>query len=339
MATKEPSAVVESQSQGSLGRALKFSLVLATIGRTTELSNFLSHLDCQSYRNFELLVVDQNPDDRLTPILAPYRNRFAIKHVKSDKGLSRARNIGLQHVTGDVVAFPDDDCWYRPNTLQYVATAFQANLDWDGLAGRCDGTQAYYFLDRQAGYIDEFNVWRRAISVAIFLRTSTVRLAGEFDPYLGSGSEAGFNGGEEIDFLLCAIKRKCRIYYEPKLVIDHPDVPLAYDREGIRKACSYARGMGYIFKKHHYPLWYFDYFLLRPLGGMVLEAARSNFPKVSFHLALLKGRLSGWISGPIVAAGRLQGPDPPVTTRRCNPLARAQTSATHSAGEALNRDS
>src|SRR5574340_342784 len=93
-----------------------FSLVLATVGRTAELERFLDALERQTCPDFELLVIDQNPDDRLRPILNRHRGRFEIKHTRSATGLSRARNVGLRLARGEIVAFPDDDCWY-PTTL------------------------------------------------------------------------------------------------------------------------------------------------------------------------------------------------------------------------------
>ena len=85
---------------------MRFSLVLATVGRTDELRRFLAHLDTQTHREFELVVVDQNKDERLKPILEPYRGKFPILHLPSEQGLSRARNVGIEHARGDVIGFP-----------------------------------------------------------------------------------------------------------------------------------------------------------------------------------------------------------------------------------------
>ncbi|HEY4074281.1 MAG TPA: glycosyltransferase family A protein [Herbaspirillum sp.] len=127
---------------------MKFSLVLATVGRSEEVARFLASLDAQDYRNFELIVIDQNDDERLAPLLKVYRERFRFLHVRSARGLSRARNVGLRLAGGDVIAFPDDDCWYPLGLLQKVASELNGNPDIDGITGRfTDGD-----LEERHGY-------------------------------------------------------------------------------------------------------------------------------------------------------------------------------------------
>src|SRR5258707_9390843 len=115
---------------------MKFSLILSTVGRTQELARFLEHLDRQSYRFFELIIVDQNPDEILEPLIRQYKERFPLQHRRSGRGLSRARNAGLQDFSGDIVTFPDDDCWYLPDTLEQIAHVFDENSNYDGFTGR-----------------------------------------------------------------------------------------------------------------------------------------------------------------------------------------------------------
>ena len=57
-----------------------FSLILATVDRTGEVERLLDSLDSQTHREFELIVVDQNKDERLVPLLRAYRERFSILH-------------------------------------------------------------------------------------------------------------------------------------------------------------------------------------------------------------------------------------------------------------------
>ncbi len=76
---------------------MRFSLILGTVERTDELELSLAALDAQTHKDFELIVVDQNPDERLAPILAPYKDRFPLIHLRTtERGLSRAKNMGLK---------------------------------------------------------------------------------------------------------------------------------------------------------------------------------------------------------------------------------------------------
>lgn len=111
---------------------MKFSLIMGTLGRTAEVGRFLASLQRQDHSEFELIIVDQNPDDRLGSLIADYSRYFSIVWLDSPKGLSRARNIGLAQITGDVVAFPDDDCWYPDGLLSYVASRFERDAQLDG---------------------------------------------------------------------------------------------------------------------------------------------------------------------------------------------------------------
>ena len=92
---------------------MKISLILATKGRVEEMKRFMRSLAQEGNGSFELIVVDQNEDDRVGAILRELNLRFPIIHLRSEVGLSRARNVGATAATGDIIAFPDDDCWYQ----------------------------------------------------------------------------------------------------------------------------------------------------------------------------------------------------------------------------------
>ena len=47
---------------------MKFSLIVATKNRVSEIERFLSSLINQNYQNFEVIIVDQNPNDCLSLI-------------------------------------------------------------------------------------------------------------------------------------------------------------------------------------------------------------------------------------------------------------------------------
>ena len=278
---------------------MKFSLVLATIERTTELKRFLDSLDAQNYRDFELIVVDQNPDDRLAPILARYVRRWPMLHLRSHRGISLARNVGLKHISGDLLCFPDDDCWYPPELLEQVAAFFSRSPQYDGYTGRLvneNGIATGGRYDKQPGDISLYTVWNRAISCSIFLRVSVFHSVNCFDETLGVGSGTPYGSAEETDYLIRAIQQGHSLYYDPALFVFHPDPQLFYDQKVLQRGFLYGCGMGRALKKHHYPLWFLAYNLARPLGGALLSLFMGNFQKSRFHQAVFRGRLTGWRS-------------------------------------------
>jgi len=114
----------------------KFSLIVATVGRIEPLVRLLDSLDLQRFRGFEVIVVDQNKPGVIDEILSRFQLRFAIQHLRCATGLSLSRNAGLRHSRGQILAFPDDDCWYAPNGLEDVANLLNAHEEWDGLTVR-----------------------------------------------------------------------------------------------------------------------------------------------------------------------------------------------------------
>jgi glycosyltransferase involved in cell wall biosynthesis len=277
---------------------VKFSLVLATIGRVGEVKRFLASLERQQIP-IELIVVDQNQDDRLVPVLQPYANRFNLVHIRSSPGLSKARNLGLARITGDVIGFPDDDCWYPDGVLARVRQLLSENENWDGLTGRSvdgDGQPSAGQWAADSGVIPLFGTWNRAISFTVFLRRSVVETVGAFDESLGVGSPTPWQSGEETDYVMRSVASGFRLWYQHDLTVCHPNPTAIYDAGAIARGRRYARGFGRVLRKHRFPLRHVFYWLSRPAGGLLIAALSGHWSRAAFQWAVLRGRLEGWLA-------------------------------------------
>ncbi len=265
-----------------------FDLVVATVGRSEELGRLLDSLEAQDYPSLRVLVVDQNEDESAARQLAG--RTLALVHLRSAPGLSRARNVALEHLGGDIVAFPDDDCVYAPGLLHRVADRF-ADGTIDGLTGRsADATgQSGASWKTDATVLNGDNLWNRAISYTIFLRREVVERVGPFDERLGLGSGERWSSGEEIDYLIRAVRRGARIEYDPSLIVEH-DVRADDARIGFRDGAS----IGYLLRKHAYPARVVGRMLVRPAGGALASLARLDGDAARYRLATLRGRLRGY---------------------------------------------
>src|SRR5260370_6876575 len=150
---------------------MKVSLILATKNRADEVSRFVQSLGNQGKILIELIVVDQNTDDRLEPVVAEAKRLFPTIHLRAKSGLSHARNVGLASATGDIISFPDDDCWYPKGLLARVMSVFETSVAVDGLTGRSEdgeGTPSGGKFSRASGRLNLNNGWKRWISYTIF---------------------------------------------------------------------------------------------------------------------------------------------------------------------------
>jgi glycosyltransferase involved in cell wall biosynthesis len=281
---------------------IRFSLVLATVGRTDELERFLGSLDAQTYRDYELIVVDQNPDERLAPILASHVDKNPILRLRTEsKGVSRARNLGLECASGDVIGFPDDDCRYPPDLLSTVARFFAEHPERDGLTGHSideddkNDKISMRRFDAAPGPLNRINVWKRGMAPGIFLRRESVQGIW-FDEELGPGAGTAWGAGEDTDYLLRLLDREASLYYDPNLVVIHPPGVPPYDTKAIRKTYAYSCGVGRVLKRHRMPLWFKAKWLIRPLGGALLSLAGLKPGEAAFRWNTFRGRLRGLLS-------------------------------------------
>lgn len=269
-----------------------FDLVVATVGRVEELGRLFASLERQTHDRFRVLLVDQNEDGRLDALLdaAP----FELRRLRSPRGLSRARNVALAQVEADLVAFPDDDCEYPGDLLERVARRIAES---DGLAGvtgrsadRSGRSSSSWKPD--AAVLTADNLWNRAISYTIFLRRSLVEQVGRFDGRLGLGAGTAWSSGEEIDYLVRAVRLGARIEYDPEVVVLHEQ--RQHSRSELR-ALGYRDGasIGYILRHRGYPARTVGRMLARPLGGSALALARLDLDQARFHVATLRGRVVG----------------------------------------------
>lgn len=276
-------------------------LIVATLGRTSELEHFLDSVVSQSYPRVRVILVDQNDDDRIVPVVERAASSLSILRVHSEPGLSRARNVGLAEVTADVVAFPDDDCWYPEHLLEDVVERLAVHPDWAGLSVTTldsEGRSSSLLWDRSAGPLGRYSLWRRAISIGIFLRSSAVETVGGFAEDIGAGAGTRWGSGEESDYLLRVLESGFHVQYDPSLHVGHESPAPGLTAKDRRKAFEYGLGQGHVLRLHGYPIWFVAYRVAQLLAGSLLFALKNKIGLAQFYFAMALGRASGWIQKP-----------------------------------------
>ena len=90
------------------------SVIVPVYGVEDYLTRCLDSLCKQNLKNIEILLIDDASPDRCGEICDSYAvkdARFTVIHNENNKGLSVARNIGIEHATADYLMFVDGDDW------------------------------------------------------------------------------------------------------------------------------------------------------------------------------------------------------------------------------------
>lgn len=264
-----------------------FSLVVATVDRCDEMRPLLRSLHSQAESGFELVVVDQNADDRLLPLLAELRQAgVAVQHLRqAQRHPNRARNVGARAARAPWLAFPDDDCWYDPDTLARAGVHLADAEALDGVVGH------WVEMGAPAPRLD-LQAWRafrggEASMITLFLRRDAFLRWGGFDERIGPGT--WFGGGEETDLMLRALTQGARWRFDAAVRVHHPltdQRPLSV-AERLRR----ARGTGALYAKHRLPAWV----VLRGLLAPLLAPWRAPRLPLLQALATALGRWQGWL--------------------------------------------
>lgn len=105
-------------SSSNSTRRLSISIIIPSYNRADLLPRAIDSLLNQTHRPDQIIVVDDASTDNTSEVLASYRDEImAVKHPVN-RGLSGARNTGIQHVTGEVVTFLDSDDILLPASIE-----------------------------------------------------------------------------------------------------------------------------------------------------------------------------------------------------------------------------
>lgn len=279
--------------------AIHFSLIVATVNRVQETERLLASLSHQNYNGtFDVIIVDQNPDDRLNAMVERYQQYFPITHLRQDQALlARARNQGIAYMTGDYVGFPDDDCVYEVDTLSKAAQFLVEHAQYAGVVGNvldldCDEEAILLAPAPAAGVIDYDKAWMVGMTAAFFMHAKYVK-NNRFDETIGPGTFWGC--GEDADFLLRCMDQGATFYFTPQLVVRHPSPIKIYTTWQLAaRYFRYGRGTGYLMGKRQFTVKTALKVIIEPLLMVGFFIANKRWKDLPSLPTTTLGRLIGY---------------------------------------------
>jgi GT2 family glycosyltransferase len=222
------------------------SVIVPTAARPERLRACLSSIMKLTYPDFEVVVVDNRPDDPSTREVVDELVAWghAVRYVSERfSGSAVARNRGIASSCAKIVAFTDDDVELDPEWLDWLVEPFRVDPEVGVSCGLVlagdlltaaqrrfeDSVGFYKGFDRRAYDLTEnraddrllYPFWGGIFGSGNSMAFRRDRLAaiGGFDPALGTGTPA--LGGTDIEVFTHMILRGSRLVYEPRSVCFH----------------------------------------------------------------------------------------------------------------------
>jgi len=122
---------------------MKVSIIIPVYNASSTLLSTLKSIENQSWRDIEVVAVDDCSKDNCVDILEAFRDEFEAEGDRSlsvirhnhNQGVAAARNTALDAITGDVVCWVDADDWIEPTAIEKAVSLFEDNatdvVGWD----------------------------------------------------------------------------------------------------------------------------------------------------------------------------------------------------------------
>lgn len=111
-----------------MNREYLVSVIIPTYNRADKIYNSIYSVINQTYKTWEIIVIDDNSEDNTEEIIKEFMQRYKnIRYIKlkENKGPANARNIGIDNSKGGYIAFLDSDNTWEAEHLQKNISAMK----------------------------------------------------------------------------------------------------------------------------------------------------------------------------------------------------------------------
>jgi glycosyltransferase involved in cell wall biosynthesis len=152
-------AVMDWIERATLRGAPLVSVVLPTRDRRDLLPRAIDSVQKQSYRNWELLIVDDGSVDGTAEFLAGLAGERLRCFRHHGAGVCAARNVALVQARGDLIAYLDDDNMMHPGWLKAVVWGFEQRPEANVLYGAYVVDDAGRIFRKKSGDLPRLYLW------------------------------------------------------------------------------------------------------------------------------------------------------------------------------------
>lgn len=201
------------------------SVVMLTWNRKEDTIENLTALRGQTYRNFEIVVVDNNSTDSVDKVIESDFPEVRLIRMPRNFGVALGRNIGIKNAKGRYIFLLDNDGILDNNALAVCAEAFRREDRLAVLTGKVINFHLKRMSDSDWVHPVDKAAWAdREFDSPVFAGGCCC-LSREVLDQVGLFPEDFFRQDEEIDLCYRVLDAGFRIKYTPGIVFHHKQSP------------------------------------------------------------------------------------------------------------------
>jgi glycosyltransferase involved in cell wall biosynthesis len=219
----------------------KITVYIVTKNRLSQLKDAIQSVEAQTYRDFELIVVDDGSTDGSPEYLRTFNPPFAYRYFLNgvSLGAPKARNTAIHHADGEFITGLDDDDEFFPIRLQEFIAAWKPEIAAVGAEDMLitDSKSVRWRKPNMVKTQDLLS--RNLVGNQVFTRTEYLRQLGGFDENLSAS--------QDYDLWIRLSER-----YGPIYIIQKPLQKICFSTSVNRISNDKYRAWGYLacYQKH-----------------------------------------------------------------------------------------
>ncbi len=195
---------------------MKISIVVPSYNQGQFIEETLKSIFNQSYKNYQVIVIDGRSQDKTIKILKRYQKKYPEKLTwisEKDKGQTEAINKGLKLAKGEILTYLNSDDLYEKNTLTEAVDFFKKNPQAKIIygQGKFINEKGRYLGNYKTQHPDFNSLFKECVisQPTVFFTKEVYEKIGEFDE--------NFNYAMDYDYWIRMVK-KYQFYYAEKVI-------------------------------------------------------------------------------------------------------------------------
>ncbi|KYC40467.1 glycosyl transferase family A [Scytonema hofmannii PCC 7110] len=214
------------------------SVIIPAYNAEHTIRETIASVQNQTFSDFEIIVIDDQSRDRTLEVLHAIQDERLKVFSYENGGASVARNRGIDHATGEFIAFLDADDLWTPNKLERQIEALQKNPE----AGVAYSWTYYFFKDEKSSYIEKSNCFEGNVYANLLVtnflhngsnplvRRKAIDSVGLFDPNIRSVEDWDY-------WLRLSAKWNFVLVREPQIIYRQHSQSVSENIEAMEKNC------------------------------------------------------------------------------------------------------